>query len=146
MSSDLNEKDIKILVNDFYTTVRKDDLLAPIFASKITKEHWPEHMDHIANFWGSIFLKTKRFNGTPMQKHLGLKGLSPSHFERWLSLFRQSANRTLSPEQANMVHSMAERIAQSLQMGLALNFQKTGKGENPFSNYGLRPQNSVPHI
>ncbi len=134
----LTESDIEKLVHAFYASVRKDSLLAPIFATKIEPDTWPAHMSHISDFWGSIFLKNKSFSGNPMQKHLAIDGLTPSHFERWLSLFRISADQTLSVEKADMVHAMATRIAQSLQMGLAFNLEKSGAADNPFSNFGLR--------
>lgn len=130
--------DISRLVNAFYTKVRQDDLLAPVFASKIPEDHWPAHMAHITNFWSSILLKTGGFDGNPMRKHFGLNGLTPQHFTRWLALFAQAANDTLTPPQAKAIHDMASRIAQSFQMGLAFNYENTGREDNPFAEFGIR--------
>lgn len=138
MSNLFSEADIKRLVHVFYGDVRKDALLAPIFATKIPEDHWPAHMAHICDFWSSIFLQTGRFNGRPLQKHLLLNGLTPDHFNRWLSLFQHAAKTCLSEDQAREIEAMAQRIAQSFQMGLAMHYQNKG-ADNPFAQFGLKP-------
>ena len=130
--------DIRRLVIAFYTDVRKDDLLAPVFATKISKGDWPEHMEHITNFWSSIFLKTGAFDGNPMRKHFALSGLTPQHFTRWLDLFQQTAEAKLTPPQAKAIQHMASRIAQSFQMGLAFNIENSDREDNPFAEFGIR--------
>ena len=134
----LSEDDIKKVVHAFYAEVRKDDLLAPVFATKIKDDDWDRHMSHIADFWSSIFLKTGRFKGNPMIKHAALPEITPEHFNRWLSLFNETAERLLNHEQAQAFDMMARRVAESLQMGLAFNFEKSGQTDHPFKAYGLR--------
>ena len=75
---EVSEEDIRRVVRAFYTQVQKDELLAPIFATRIGAGEWEAHMEHIVDFWSSIFLKTGRFNGNPMRKHLGLETVTPS--------------------------------------------------------------------
>lgn len=130
---------LSTLVHAFYPKVREDPLLAPIFASKITPEHWPAHEEHIIDFWSSVFLKTGQFNGNPMQKHAQLAGLTPQHFTRWLELFKQTAVEVLPSEHARAVDIMANRIGQSLQMGLAFHAEKSGQTDHAFKDFGLRP-------
>lgn len=139
MASHIGEDDIEKVVHAFYAKVRLDPLLAPIFATKIKGEDWPDHLAHIIDFWSSIFLKTGRFEGNPMRKHLALDGLTPSHFIRWLSLFKETTDTVLTAEQSHTMHAMAQRIAQSLQMGLAFNFEKSGDSNHPFVEFGIRP-------
>ena len=138
MSARLSEADIKRVVSAFYKEVQKDELLAPIFALKISPQDWDAHIDHITDFWSSIFLKTGRFKGNPMLKHAALKGLTPAHFTHWLALFEDVSSRTLDSAKAEALQTMAQRIGQSLQMGLAFNFEKAGKTDHPFTDYGMR--------
>ncbi|MGJ8561204.1 MAG: group III truncated hemoglobin [Litorimonas sp.] len=138
MSPQIDEAAIETVVRAFYANVRKDSLLAPIFATKIADQDWPNHLDHIVDFWSSIFLKTGRFKGNPMRKHLAIDGLSPEHFTRWLSLFKDTADKVLLPEQSKVMHSMAQRIAQSLQMGLAFHHKTLGTADHPFSEFAIR--------
>jgi len=72
-----------------------------------------------------------------MRKHIGLPSISPHHFERWLEMFECAANETLTEIQASEITNMAQRIAQSLQMGLAFHHEKSGEVSHPFSDYSL---------
>ncbi|GHA94559.1 preprotein translocase subunit TatC [Algimonas arctica] len=139
MSAPIDEACIKTIVHAFYARVRQDPVLAPIFATKIAAEAWPQHHDHIIDFWSSIFLKTGRFTGNPMRKHVAIEGLTPAHFTRWLALFKDTADAVLLPEQSVAMHAMAQRIAQSLQMGLAFHAESGGDKNHPFVEFGLRP-------
>ena len=136
---EVSEEDIRRVVRAFYTQVQKDELLAPIFATRIGAGEWEAHMEHIVDFWSSIFLKTGRFNGNPMRKHLGLETVTPAHFIRWLSLFQEVSDNTVEPEKAASMQAMANRIGQSFQMGLAFHHENTGEGPNPFAEFGLSP-------
>ena len=58
------------LVHGFYDRVRRDPLLGPIFAERITD--WTPHLDQMVEFWSSVALMTGRYHGAPMPKHLPL--------------------------------------------------------------------------
>ena len=132
------EAEIEALVGAFYARVRKDPELAPIFASKIKTADWPRHEAHIVDFWSSVLRKTGRYSGNPMAKHAGVAGLTPELFTRWLDLFHDTAKRVLSERQSAMINKTAQRIAQSLQMGLAFHYDGQGEDDHPFKAYGLR--------
>ena len=136
MSAPLTEDDIQRVVRAFYAEVQKDDMLGPVFAQRIAPNEWDQHMDHIADFWSSIFLKTGRFTGNPMQKHAGLSFITPAHFTRWLELFQATSDRILNPAHAKAMQEMANRIGQSLQMGLAFHHDQEG-ANNPFKAFGI---------
>lgn len=135
----MTEDDIKRLVESFYRRVREDELLGPIFNAKIPEENWPQHLIHIQGFWSSVFLKTGRFEGNPLAKHARLSGLTPAHFARWLELFKDTAETVLEPSAASQFTVMANRIGASLQMGIAVQHQKTGQFDSPFADMGLKP-------
>jgi len=135
-----SEDDFIRLTNAFYAKVRIDPVLGPVFATKIEDDDavWAKHRAHIAGFWSSIFLKSGRYKGNPLAKHIGVTGITPDHFAYWLNLFSETATETLQPEQASVITDMSERIAQSLQMGLANHFDMTGVEDHPFEAFGLR--------
>lgn len=137
----ITEDDISAITKVFYAAVRKDDLLAPIFNKIIgtTNEQWNPHIEHINDFWSNIFLKTGRFDGNPMTKHAPISGLLPIHFTRWLELFAMAGEKTLPPEKQLAFNRTANRIGQSLQMGLAVHFaQGDDDVPNPFIEFGIR--------
>ncbi|GHC47139.1 group III truncated hemoglobin [Neogemmobacter tilapiae] len=112
----LDEALLREVVHGFYTKVRADALLGPIFAERI--QDWEPHLARMVDFWSSVALMTGRYHGTPMAMHVNLP-VAQGHFERWLELFRETA-RALCPAQgAAHLIERAERIAQSLHMGIA---------------------------
>ncbi len=136
----ITEDDIAALTKVFYAMVRRDDILGPIFNAKIgtDDEKWAPHIEHINNFWSGIFLKTRRFDGNPMAKHAPLPGISPAHFTRWLELFAIAGEKTLPAAKQEQFNQTANRIAKSLQMGLAVHFAaRDDDTPNPFIKFGI---------
>ena len=64
-------------------------------------------------------LTSGRYKGNPMAAHLRHAGsIEPHMFDRWLSLWRETAAEELSPDAAAAVAAKADRIAESLKLGL----------------------------
>lgn len=114
----VTEAMIRTLVHAFYARVRRDALLGPIFNAAV--KDWDEHLDKLCGFWSSVMLMTGRYKGTPMQVHAALPGISAVHFDRWLDLFRATARDRCPPMAASLFIDRAERIGQSLELGIAL--------------------------
>ena len=68
-----------------------------------------------------------------MPAHIRIAGIGPTHFARWLQLFRQTAAEVCPPEAAAALVSRAEMIARSLQLGIAVS-----RGELPAMHAGAR--------
>ena len=113
----LTEDDLKQVVEAFYTRVRADPLLGPIFNGAI--HDWPEHLDNLQAFWSSVMLTSGRYKGSPMAAHMkhGAR-LSPEMFGRWLALWRETAREVFPPDEAEAIADKAERIAESLSLAL----------------------------
>ncbi|MCZ7595862.1 MAG: group III truncated hemoglobin [Hyphomicrobium sp.] len=109
---------IRELVHEFYARVREDAVLGPIFNSAI--DDWDAHLDKLCAFWSSVTLMTGRYKGTPMKAHAELPQIGPEHFRQWLALFRTTAAEVCPPVAAALFADRAERIAESLQMGIAI--------------------------
>jgi hemoglobin len=105
------------VVRTFYGKVRQDEVLAPVFAERIAD--WEPHLVRMGEFWSSVALMTGNYHGRPMQKHLPLP-VDARHFDRWLRLFREAARGVCPPVAADHFIERAERIAQSLEMGIAV--------------------------
>jgi hemoglobin len=108
---------ISQLVERFYDTVRKDDLLGPIFEVHVTD--WTVHLARIKDFWVSVTLESGRYHGNPMLKHIAVGGLEQLHFDRWLTLWDQTVCEVVPNTSALTTFQMsAKRIASSLLMGI----------------------------
>ena len=115
---ELSEEQIGALLGLFYTKVRADPELAPVFGREITDEEWPAHMKTIQDFWSAVMLRTGRYRGNPLQVHKEIEGLTPELFKRWLALFDEACREVLPPDLAEMMHGRAVQIADSLKAGL----------------------------
>ena len=112
----IDEAMIERLVRGFYDRVRTDDLLGPIFAARITD--WEPHLAQMFAFWSSVALMTGRYHGQPMRKHLPLP-VDAAHFDRWIALFAATAQELCPPKAAAHFVARAQRIAESLELGIA---------------------------
>lgn len=113
----ITEPMIRELVHTFYTRVRQDELLGPIFNTHV--QDWPEHLDRLCAFWSSVTLMTGRYKGRPVPAHAKLPGITGQHFAHWLALFAQTARDVCPPEAAELFIDRSQRIAQSLQNAIA---------------------------
>jgi len=123
----ITEGMIEQLVRAFYAKVRADAVLGPVFEAKIAD--WEPHLAQMFAFWSSVALLTGRYHGTPMIKHVKLP-IDAGHFDRWLALFADTARDICPPEAAALFIDRAQRIAASLELGVAgANGVMLGKGE-----------------
>ena len=123
----ITEGMIEQLVRGFYARVREDVVLGPVFEAKIVD--WEPHLAQMFAFWSSVALMTGRYHGTPMIKHVKLP-IDAGHFDRWLALFEATAREICPPEAAVHFVERAQRIAASLELGVAgANGVMLGKGE-----------------
>lgn len=112
----INEAMIQELVHRFYGRVREDNLLGPIFNTRVAD--WDKHLARLCEFWSSVILMSGRYRGQPMPLHARLP-IEPLHFDRWLQLFAQTARETCPPAAARHFVERACRIAVSLELGIA---------------------------
>jgi hemoglobin len=113
----IDEPMIERLVRTFYARVQLDPLIGPIFAVRVSD--WEHHIAKLCTFWSSVALMSGRYHGQPMQKHVNLP-VDGSHFDRWLSLFEATATELCPPTAARHFIERARRIADSLEMGIAM--------------------------
>ena len=110
----VREESIAALVDRFYTRVRQDEVLGPVFAEKIGDE-WEPHLETMRAFWSSLMLASGRYKGNPMVKHLLLMPrIGSQHFERWLEIWKQTAAELFPPATAAIFVSKAESMAERL--------------------------------
>lgn len=118
LDAGVTEAMIEALVRAFYMKVRNDEVLGPIFNTRI--EDWEAHLDKLCAFWSSVVLMTGRYKGRPMPVHAAIPEISEAHFERWLGLFRETARSICPPPAAALFIDRADRIAESLHLGIRL--------------------------
>ena len=118
MVEGITEAGLERLVEAFYARVRRDALIGPIFNDAI--DDWPEHLDKLQAFWSSVMLTSGRYKGRPLPAHArhGAR-ITPETFERWLAIWRDTTAELMHPAAAAALQQKAERIAESLSLGIA---------------------------
>lgn len=110
--------DVQIMVHDFYSRVRVDPLIGPIF-NEIAKVDWDHHIPKIANFWSDLLLGTDDYRGRPFPPHVPLD-LKPEHFQRWLELFWQTIDDHFIGMKAEEAKARSLRIARNFMINLGI--------------------------
>lgn len=133
----IDEAMIERLARSFHVRARLDPLLGPNFAAKV--QDWDDHVARLCAFSSSVALMSGRHHGQPMVAHLSLP-IHSRHFDRWLELFAATGREVCPPAAAAHFRERADRIADSLEMGIAVqNGEVRPKRRRPASSLPPKP-------
>ena len=109
-----NREDVALLVITFYTKVRANDELGPIFNTAI--KDWDSHLIHLTNFWESQLFRKNVFSGNPLKKHVEVdennsNQLTNDLFGLWLQFWLGTIDELFEGELANFAKDRARNIA-----------------------------------
>ena len=113
----LTRESIAVLVRDFYADVRADAELGPVF-NAVIGDSWDAHLERMSEFWCTVVLRTRSFRGNVFEKHMALGGITPTHFARWMALWRAHTERLFEREAAQDFQTIAGGIGRMLHYGL----------------------------
>jgi hemoglobin len=133
----VTEEMIRDLVHAFYARVRRDPALGPVFNRVV--QDWDHHLAKLCDFWSSVTLMSGRFKGAPMAVHAQLPDIRPTHFARWLHLFRQTAEEVCPPAAAALFVAKSRMIGESLQLGIAAARSISPPALNQEDSIGMQP-------
>lgn len=117
----ITEDSIYKLINTFYTKVRSDKDLGPIFSNAIGNDdkEWVYHLQKMYDFWSSVMLSSRRYHGNPFEKHLMLPHFDLELFSRWLAIFEETVREIHTGIVVDQYIEKSRRIAKSLKLGLS---------------------------
>jgi hemoglobin len=122
--------DIEQLVDSFYTKVRTDELLGPIF-NGVIGDRWPAHLSKMYTFWQTVLLKEHTYYGSPFPPHARLP-VGKEHFKRWLDLFNATVDEHFQGEKAEEAKWRAGKMADMFLMKIEYHRDK-GFGFLPYA-------------
>lgn len=123
----LDDEGLSGLVALFYSRIRRDAELGPIFNDAIAD--WPAHLAKLTDFWHSVMLTSGRFKGNPMMKHLiHRKRIRTEDFDRWLALWDVTTAEVMAPGAASALQAKARRIGESLKLALYYRPEDAARG------------------
>lgn len=112
------------LVHGFYGAARRDDVLGPVFERYV--RDWPAHLERMERFWASAVFRAGTYSGRPLEAHRGIAELTPTHFERWLALWRRTVSQQVPEPEAARFIALAERMATAIRSRLSLAARRDG--------------------
>ena len=110
-------QDIELVVNEFYSKILKDELIA-FFFTDVANLDFEKHLPAMHDFWESIIFGKSKYNGNPMIKHFALnrkEEMKAIHFERWLKLWEETLISHFSGPRTQEAISRATNIANLMQ-------------------------------
>lgn len=118
-----SRKDIMLLVTNFYTQVRENEMLGPIFNPII--QNWDEHLEHIGDFWEGMIFQKPLFKGNPVKAHVLADAfhnhaITQLHFHEWLTLWHSTVNSLFQGDHAELVKNKARNIASHLNIRITM--------------------------
>jgi hemoglobin len=105
-----NLEDIKLMVDTFYTKVRANEVLGPIF-NNVIQNQWEAHLEKMYRFWQTVLLEEHTYFGSPFAPHAKLP-VQESHFETWVKLFQNTVDENFHGENAEKAKLHGRRMAQ----------------------------------
>jgi len=110
----LNIDDVKLLVDTFYTKIRDNEMLAPIFNERIG-DRWPEHLEKMYTFWQTTLLSEHTYFSRPFPPHAQLP-VDGRHFKQWISLFTQTIDEMFTGDKAEEAKWRAGKMAEVFEL------------------------------
>lgn len=116
LTETLDRAAISRLVRRFYTDVRADALLGPVFEPHL-RAHWEAHLARMTDFWCAAMKVQRGFRGRVYGKHMALPGITPGHLGRWLWLWHRDSAALMVPAAAARLQSVAVGVARVMHLG-----------------------------
>lgn len=113
-----SRKDIEILVDEFYSKIRKDEQIGFIF-SDIAKVNWEKHLPIMYDFFENMLFYTGSYTGNPMELHKHVNRLFPltkDHFRQWNYLFSKTVDELFEGVTARLVKQRVKSISTVMQI------------------------------
>jgi hemoglobin len=130
MKNDIaSRKDIEILVDEFYSKIKKDEQIGFIF-SDIARVNWEKHLPVMYDFFENMLFYTGTYTGNPMELHKHINRLFPlteAHFRQWNQLFSTTVDELFEGTTANLVKQRAKSIAAVMQIKIIKESSSAGK-------------------
>jgi hemoglobin len=108
--------DIDALLADFYGRAFRDDLLGPVFVD-IAQMDLSVHLPVIGDFWQTVLFRDGSYRRNTLAPHQLLHekaGLTPAHFDQWLTLWRATVDDRHAGRLAELAKRQGARVANAM--------------------------------
>lgn len=116
-----NQKDLYLVVDEFYKKLLSDESISYIFTD-VVKIHLEDHLPILVTFWSQAILGTGGYTNNLTQIHLDIdkkEPLTPELFKIWLNHFYTTVDSNFIGEKAEKIKTQALSIATIMQIKIA---------------------------
>lgn len=113
-------EDCERLVRAFYARALRDPVIGFLFTD-VAHLDLEQHVPRITNFWETILLGARTYEGGAFRPHLELNAqvtLRRGHFDRWLHLWGATVDELFDGERATQAKAHAARVATAFESRL----------------------------
>ena len=108
--------DVFLLISIFYTKIKMDEFIGPIFLRAIPAEDWESHLEKLTDFWETNLFFAKKHKGNPMQVYQKLDAennftITQKHFGKWLELWIATLDELFTGKKALKAKESARNIS-----------------------------------
>ena len=131
MKNDItNRDDISTLVRTFYSKIRMDAELGPIFNAVIT--NWEQHLELLTTFWHMSLFGGRDYKGDPFKAHQKVDNstnniITANHFGAWLNLWFATIDELFEGDNAKTLKRRARKMQTPLMIAIFENREKKYK-------------------
>lgn len=112
MKSDITTyDDVKLLVDTFYATARKDEEIGDLFETHLAGK-WDEHHEKLYGFWNTVILRQPDYYGKPVPMHIKLE-LSKGDFNKWVVVWQSVVDSLFIGENAERAKYRGSTMAEA---------------------------------
>jgi len=104
-----NKEDLKELIDQFYSKVKVDQTIGPVFQKVIVNDDWSEHLPVMYSFWNTVLFGVSDYRGNPFSKHIPLN-LEKPHFDKWIELFINTISELFEGPKAEEAKERAQNM------------------------------------
>jgi hemoglobin len=118
-ASGVTREQIRAVMNAFYSRVRRDEILGPVFDKVVAEADWPAHLEKVARFWDLAFRLDHNYAAHGfMSAHMKHMHIREEQTRRWLQLFDESLGETCSEREAAAFRAIAQAMTENIRFGL----------------------------
>ena len=108
-----NRDDISNLVHLFYSKIKTNDEIGPIFLATI--HDWDSHLEKLTDFWENNLFAVRKYFGNPLEAHVKVDErlneiVSPNLFGLWLNLWFESLEELYEGENVEILKRRARKM------------------------------------
>ena len=109
----MNEELLKKFLEDFYSQIRQNKILGPVFENSVS--NWDSHLGKTLIFWRHHLLEPGVYKGNLLKVHQKLDTeLNEKLFREWLTLFESAAGKHFKNSELKKICLKARMIGGTL--------------------------------